>query len=75
MRKNEVFFSSIHEVGDGRAAVGGNSGNWVFEAFDEGWQNLCTVLFLEVFAHVITNLPDAVQSGVSDSWVSVLKVL
>ena len=52
-----------------------NSWDWIVECGDQSRQNVLTILFLEIFSHVITDLTNAVEGSMSDLWVRVLQVL
>lgn len=75
VRQNDFFVGSLHEVGEGSAGMGLYSGDCVVEAVDNCWQHNSGEAFLEVFWKIISELPKAVQAGVSNLWVWVVAVL
>jgi hypothetical protein len=65
----------LHEVGEGSASVGHDTWALVIDTLDQAWDDLCGVLFLELFGHVVADLADGVEGSVLDFDVGVVAVL
>ena len=72
---NELLTGTVHEVGDGRAAMSRYSWNWIIKSNNQSWKNISAILLLEIFSHIVTDLTDAMEGSVSYLWVWMLQVL